>query len=324
MRAALILGDGPAGLLAAIALRRAGWEVEIAPGRRVARAHHGHIHQIAATTIAGIEAIAGRNLAGWSVADQLRIDGDAPPAVVQAPIVDAPALVRALSRRAIELGAVVTSPRAAIPMARQAFGLTVDASGSGVLASRTAGLEVAIDESDATDICWTWRGSFGDDALPWMIAARNLGGAASLWLCRHAEGRCTMTVRTADDEERPGSPFRLLDSLMLAAGHDGARRMGGLRLDCTPARHCAPYARRVEVRGAPRGTPLIRIGDGLIQTAPRFGQGFAQIVEQIDLMRPAIVGDTSLPDAVAAIEASADRRWLAAMIGSASKSLLAA
>ena len=322
----MVLGDGPAGLLAAIALRRAGWAVDIAPGRRATRAHHGHVHQIASATIERVEAIAGQGVAGWSAADQLRIDGDARPTMIQAPIVDPAALVRALSRRAIGLGAQFVEPRMELPIERNPYSLLVDASGSGVLASRTVGLDVAIDESDATDMCWTWRGTAGSRDDRWMIAARSVGvaGAANLWLTRTADGRCMMTIRCADHVDHPGSPFRLLDSLMLAAGHDWARRMGKICLHAAPVRHNAPFARRVEVTGPAGGTPLVRIGDGLIQTAPRFGQGFAQIVEQIDLMHPAITGDTSLANAADAIEASADRRWLAAMIGAASQSLLAA
>ncbi|PZQ21687.1 MAG: hypothetical protein DI569_11120 [Sphingopyxis macrogoltabida] len=324
MRAALVIGDGPAGLLAAIALRRAGWAVQIAPGRRTARAHHGHVHQIAPATIAGIEAIAGRRVAGWSLADQLRIDGHAPSRVVAAPLVDPAALVRALSRHAVEAGAGFAEPCMAIPIGGEAFGLLVDASGSSVLASRTPGLHVAIDESDATDICWTWRGTAGRSDAPWTIAARNVGRADGLWMIRTAEGRCTMTVRSPHGGDEDGTPFHLLDSLMLAAGHDWARRMGGVRLDRNPVRHCAPYARRVEVALSPGAIPLVRIGDGLIQTAPRFGQGFAQIVEQIGLLQVVIAARGTPADAIASIETSADRRWLAAMVGVASQPLVAA
>lgn len=324
MRTALVMGDGPAGLLAAITLQRAGWMAKIAPGRRGARTHHGHVHQISFTTMAKIEAVAGQGVAGWSAADLLRIDGAAPPVMTQAPIVDPAALVHALSRRAIELGAKLVEPRMAIPVEDKAFDLLVDASGSAVLAGRTAGLDVAIDESDAIDECWTWRGTAGSGDDRWTIAARDVAGAAGLWLTRAVDGRCMMTVRCADCGESPVSPFRLLDSVMLAAGHDWSRRMGKIVFDPNPVRHRAPFARRVEVTRSAGGPPLLRIGDGLIQTAPRFGQGFAQIAEQIELMRAALASGSSPASAVATIEASADRRWLAAMIGAASEPLLAA
>lgn len=324
MRAALIMGDGPAGLLAAIALRRAGWAVQIAPGRRAARAHHGHVHQIAPATIVAIDTIVGQRVAGWSHANQLCIDGDAPPRIVEAPLVDPIALVQALRRRAVEAGAIFVGPCIAIPIEQKMFGLLIDASGSSALASRTSGLHVKIDESEATDICWTWRGMAGSGAVPWMIAARDVGGADGLWMMRTADGRCTMTVRFPDGGSAAGAPFHLLDSLMLAAGHDWARRMDGVRLAPDPVRHCAPYARRVEVTASPDAIPLVRIGDGLIQTAPRFGQGFAQIVEQIGLLQSVIATCAPPSDAIAAIETSADRRWLAAMVGIASQPLVAA
>ena len=324
MRAALVMGDGPAGLLAAIGLQRAGWMAKIAPGRRGARTHHGHVHQISFATMAKIEAVAGQEVAGWSAADLLRIDGAALPSMMKAPIVDPAALVGALSRRATELGAKLVGPRMAIPVEDRSFDLLVDASGSGVLASRTAGLDVAIDESDAIDECWTWRGTAGSGRDCWTIAARDVADATSLWLTRAVDGRCMMTVRCADYDENPVSPFRLLDSVMLAAGHDWGRRMGKIRFDADPVRHRAPFARRVEVTRSAGGPPLLRIGDGLIQTAPRFGQGFAQIVEQIELLRSALASGSSPASAVSTIEASADRRWLAAMIGAASEPLLAA
>ena len=324
MRTALVMGDGPAGLLAAIGLQRAGWMAKIAPGRRGARTHHGHVHQISFATMAKIEAVAGQEVAGWSAADLLHIDGAASPAMMKAPIVDPAALVDALSRRATELGAKLVGPRMAIPVEDKSFDLLVDASGSGVLASRTAGLNVAIDQSGAIDECWTWRGRAGSGRDCWTIAARDVADATSLWLTRAVDGRCMMTVRCADYDESPVSPFRLLDSVMLAAGHDWGRRMGQIRFDADPVRHRAPFARRVEVTRSAGGPPLLRIGDGLIQTAPRFGQGFAQIAEQIELMRAALASGSSPASAGATLEASADRRWLAAMIGAASKPLLAA
>jgi hypothetical protein len=322
MPRALVIGDGPAGLLAAITLRRAGWSVQIAAGRPGARPHHRHVHQIAPSVLTAIERLAGSKLTGWRVADHLWIDSASPARALSAPMVDPAALVAALGWRAANVGVTETTPRTNLAAEAWRFDLLVDASGSGVLASRTPTLDVAIDESDVIDECWSWRGRAESSGAPWSIAVRD--EALALLLTRDESGTCILTARAMDAPAPLLDPARLLDRMMVAVGHRWALRMGDLHLVPGPLRHRAPFARRIRVTRRADGPPLLRIGDGLIQTAPRFGQGFAQIVEQIDAMAPAIAGTRSLQEGIESVEASADRRWLTTMMGTAISQTIAA
>ncbi|MBK9269757.1 MAG: hypothetical protein IPM67_14105 [Sphingomonadales bacterium] len=179
MPRALVIGDGPAGLLAAITLRRAGWSVQIAAGRPGARPHHRHVHQIAPSVLTAIERLAGSKLTGWRVADHLWIDSASPARALSAPMVDPAALVAALGWRAANVGVTETTPRTNLAAEAWRFDLLVDASGSGVLASRTPTLDVAIDESDVIDECWSWRGRAESSGAPWSIAVRGRGAGAA-------------------------------------------------------------------------------------------------------------------------------------------------
>lgn len=325
---ALIVGDGIAGLLAACVLRRAGWNVGIARRRHAERPHHHHAHAVSKETIDRIEGLCGARLPGWAMGDAIALSDCGGRSDRPRPLFDPISFCEGLDRLAHRLGAnfhggvdISLSDddgwrwRAGDGREGRAD-LLIDAGGAGSSASRTAAIRLDMDELDAVDRCWTWRGAAIGEARGWAIAARGIGGADAL-LARQADGSFRMTVRPAS--ALPPEPQRLLDAIMMAAGGEWAVRMGAIRLEAAAARFQAPYARRTRLTNRAALPPMIRIGDALLQTAPRFGQGMAQIARHAALLASGLARGTPLPDIGTEIENDAAQGWTTMLFAAAAQ-----
>lgn len=321
---ALVVGDGIAGLGAAIVLARAGWVVHCAGTRTGKSAHHRrHAHLTSAAVVAKLEGVAGGLLGGWATGAALVWDANGRRDETPRPIVSAEALREGLARRAEASGAhwqhnLVVEPSANAAVWQWSAGtgtgtadLLVDATGSGHWLGRMRGVDVTIEELAGTDRCWSWTGLNDGPPQPWLLAARAPETSAAL--LRGPDGQLRLTLR------QPGGampdPAAALDRLLLGAKAAWAARIGTIALDPRPLRHDSPLARRTLVSDPASLPPLVRIGDGLIQTAPRLGQGIAQIAEQLDALATAAAESRPLRQWQASLGALAERRWSGLVLG---------
>jgi 2-polyprenyl-6-methoxyphenol hydroxylase-like FAD-dependent oxidoreductase len=321
---ALVMGDGIAGLGAAIVLARAGWQVTLAgPRRGKLASHRSHAHLTSAAVLCQLERTLGGALEGWARGAALVWDESGPRDAADRPILAAEALRESLAVRAAEAGVgfhthgtVTALPNGASWLWSSGdrgkdADLVVDATGSGHWLGRMAGVAVCVDELAGTDRCWSWTGLNDGPAKPWLLAAR--GRAQSALLLRGPDGRIRLTLR------QPGpaapDPLAALDRLLVNAGAQWAERIGTIALDPRQLRHDSPLARRTLLSLDTPLPPLVRLGDGLIQTAPRLGQGIAQIAEQLEALANALAARMPIPQWQAQLDVLADRRWAGLMLG---------
>ena len=320
---ALVMGDGLAGLGAAIVLARAGWRVALGRNATDRRGHRRHAHLAAREVLQGLEKLTGGALDGWQMgaaaawdaATGQRDDG-------ARAIVAAEALRTALVRRAGGIGvSFLDDTRLAPPLGEQGWAwqaqgdagtadLLVDASGSGHLLGRLPGIAVAIDELEGLDRCWSWTGTNDGPATPWLLCARTDEDSAVLM--RGPDGVIRLTLRGACEAEP--APLAALDALLLGAGAAWAARIGNIALDPKPLRYDSPLARRSTISEAELLPPMVRIGDALIQTAPRLGQGIAQITEQLAALKAGLSSAAPPRRLQDALDALANRRWAGLMM----------
>ena len=322
---ALILGDGIAGLLAASVLRRAGWDARVAGRGKGTLPHHRHAHAVSETIVGTIEALCGDHLPGWEMADAIAITDSGWRDETRRPLLDPAGFAAALRWQATRLGARFGGEPAIVAdgdVWRWDDGaghggpadLLIDASGAGAAVGRIAGVDLAMEELDTVDRCWTWHGTSAGPGCAWTIAARAILASDAL-LVRRNDGGFRMTVRSAS--AAPPDPRLLLDAILVAVGGAWQSKMGAIRLDPVAIRHQAPFARRTLVGNRESLPPTIRLGDALIQTAPRFGQGIAQIARHAELLASGLSESRGLWEIATAIKEEAAQRWTAMVIAAA-------
>jgi hypothetical protein len=321
---ALVMGDGIAGLGAAIVLARAGWQVAVASARRGKPAsHRTHAHLTSAAVLCQLERALGGAFEGWARGAAMVWDENGRRDAADRPILAAEALRQSLAARAAAAGVgfhadgtVTARPNGASWLwgsgdRDRDADLVVDATGSGHWLGRMEEITVSIDELAGTDRCWSWVGLNDGPAEPWLLAMR--GRAQPALLLRGPDGQIRLTLR------QPGpaapEPLAVLDQLLLGAGAAWAARIGTITLDPRPLRHDSPLARRTLVSACTPIPALVRLGDGLIQTAPRLGQGIAQIAEQLDGLAGALAAHMPISQWQTQLDALADRRWAGLMLG---------
>lgn len=321
---ALIVGDGIAGLGAAIVLARAGWRVDVAAARAGKSAsHRQHAHLTSAAVMAQLEANLGGALSGWAMGSAVVWDEAGRRDEGERPILCAEALRRSLAGHAARSGMrwhdamAVTPPTDAAGWHWRAGAMAgiadvlFDATGNGHWLGRMAGIAVTIEELAGRDRCWSWCGLNDGPHQPWLIAAR--GTALSAVLLRTADGTLRLTLR------QPGTdtpdPVATLDGLLIGAGAGWAGRIGTIALEPRALRHDSPLARRTLVSASAPLPPLVRLGDGLIQTAPRLGQGIAQIAEQLEALADALAACLPPPEWQRSLDRLAQQRWAGLMLG---------
>lgn len=317
---ALIIGDGIAGLLAACVLRRARWNVRIIRRSHPERPHHRHAHMVCKTTIDRIEGLCGARLPGWAMGDAIALSGCGAHADMTRPLFDPVAFADGLAQSANRLGVDLLEGVHVSPSQdgnwrwtdnrgrADKADLLIDAGGAGTSVGRISEVQLDMEELDVIDRCWTWHGVSTGIPRGWTIAARGIAAVDALFV-RQVDGAFHMTVRPAS--ALPPEPQRLLDAVMMAAGGQWAIRMGAIRLEAEAARFQAPFARRTKIANRAALPPMIRIGDALLQTAPRFGRGIAQIARHADLLASGLSCEMRLPDIGIAIEEDAARGWTA-------------
>lgn len=321
---ALIVGEGIAGLGAAIVLARAGWQVAAAAPRYGKPAsHRQHAHLSSPAVMAQLEASLGTRPGGWAMGRAAVWDAAGRRDESERPILCAEALRRSLAARAARSG-VRWHANLAVTPSTDAAGwhwragalsgtadVLVDATGSGHWLGRMAGIAVTIEELAGRDRCWSWSGLNDGPHQPWLIAAR--GTARSAVLLRAADGTLRLTLR------QPGTntpdPVAALDGLLIGAGACWGGRIGTIALEARALRHDSPLARRTQVSASTPLPPLIRLGDGLIQTAPRLGQGIAQIAEQLDALADALAAGLPPTEWHCRLDRLAQQRWAGLMLG---------
>lgn len=319
---ALVMGDGLAGLGAAIVLARAGWRVALARNAADRRTHRHHAHLAARDVLQGLEKLTGGALDGWQMGVAAAWDATGRRDNGPRAIVAAEALRGALMRRSDGLRVSFLDDTRLAPQrdergwAWQAQGdagtaaLLVDASGSGHLLGRLPGRAVAIDELEGLDRCWSWTGTNDGPATPWLLCARS--DADSAVLMRGPDGVIRLTLRGECDASP--DPIAALDKLLLGAGAAWAARIGTIALDPRPLRHDCPLARRSTISEVELLPPMVRIGDALIQTAPRLGQGIAQITEQLAALKAGLSSAAPPRRLQDALDVLANRRWAGLMM----------
>jgi hypothetical protein len=288
--------------------------------------HRSHAHLTSAAVLCQLEgALGGALHGGWATGPAVVWDESGRCDATDRPIVAAEALRQCLAARAaaagvgFHTGCTVTPRRdgrswhwcSSDGAGAGNADLVVDATGSGHWLGRMAGVAVSIDELAGTDRCWSWTGLNDGPARPWLLAAR--GRTQSALLLRGPDGQIRLTLR------QPGvaapDPLASLDRLLVGAGAEWAARIGTIALDPRLLRHDSPLARRTLVSADTPIPALVRIGDGLIQTAPRLGQGIAQIAEQLDAMAGALAARMPVSQWQTQLDALADRRWAGLMLG---------
>ncbi|MFN4020438.1 MAG: FAD-dependent oxidoreductase [Erythrobacter sp.] len=319
---ALIVGDGIAGLGAAIVLARAGWQVTLTgPHAGKAALHREHAHLTSAAVMAKLERVAGSPLGGWRVAPAAVWDDSGWRDEAARPVIAVGAMRHSLAERADALGVALRRGCAIDPLPGDGgwhwrtknhagtADLLVDATGSGHFLGRLAGFAVTLEELAGMDRCWSWTGTNDGPLQPWLIAAR--GAMQSAVLLRGPDGRLRLTLRQSSSAAP--DPRTALDRLLVGAGAQWAARIGSVALDPRPLRHDSPLARRTVVKAHAPLPALIRLGDGLIQTAPRLGQGIAQIAEQLGALADALAAGLAPAEWQCGLDRLAQQRWAGLM-----------
>lgn len=319
---ALVIGDGVAGLGAAIVLARAGWRVDCARPRAQRASHRRHAHLTSAEAIAQLQHVTGGPLEGWALGKAAVWDDNGQRDDTARPILSAETLRDSLARRASTAGVLWRDDvRLAAPSGQtdrwhwsiggraSSADLLVDATGSGHMLGRVPRIEITIEELSGTDRCWSWTGANDGRQEPWLLAAKS--ARASVVLLRGPDEIVRLTLRDlACPQNSPApDPLVVLDRLMLGAGAEWLGQIGTIALDPQPLRYDSPIARRSRIAEQGALPPVVQIGDALIQTAPRLGQGIAQIAQQLAALAAAVAGGTPPARLHSALDPLAERRW---------------
>ncbi len=319
---ALVMGDGIAGLGAAIVLVRAGWRVDCARARNQRASHRRHAHLTSAEAMTQLQHATGGPLGGWALGKAVVWDDNGRCDDTARPILSAELLRDSLAQRASAAGVVWRDDVQLAPPSGQtdrwhwsaggramSADLLVDATGSGHMLGRLPGIAITIEELSGTDRCWSWAGANNVRQEPWVLAATHRG--ASAVLLRGPDGVVRLTLRDLARAQGSAAPDPLaaLDRLLLGAGAAWLGQIGTIALDPQPLRHDNPLARRSHIDGRDALPPVVQIGDALIQTAPRLGQGIAQIAQQLAALAAAVAGGTPPARLHSALAPLVERRW---------------
>lgn len=317
---ALVIGDGIAGLGAAIVLARAGWQVDCARlPQQHARVSMG-AQSTDANVIAQLELLTHGSLGGWALGPTAMWDASGRREDSARPILSVDAIRNALRERAESFGvALFNASKLAVSAdgscdwvwrsGGQVFScnLVVDARCSDVGLEQLPGLQIQLDELCGGLRCWRWTGVSDGSKSPWLLKARGMP-------------RAEMLIRGPDDDlqlmicdagHTPPDPAAALDRLLLGAGASWLPRLGRIMLEPASQSHDCPLARRSRVAGNGGMPPVVLIGEALIRTAPWFGHGIAQITEQLAALSAALAAGTPPEGLIGAIQPLADRRWAA-------------
>lgn len=320
MPRALVIGDGIAGLGAAIVLARAGWRVDCArlsQRRDFARAQ---AQFTSPGVIAQLELLTGGSLGGWALGPAAIWDASGRREDSARPIVSVDAMRRALRERADSFQVALFE---ASNLAVRADGgaawcwrsggpvlscdLVVDARCSAAEPGQLPGLQVQSDELFGAFRCWRWTGVSDGCEGAWMLAASGMPRAEMLIRGPDAD----LQLMMCDTGDVPPDPVAALDRLLLGAGASWLPRLGRIVLEPDALWHGRPLARRRRVAATGAMPPLVLIGAALIQTAPWLGQGIAQIAEQLAALSAALAAGTPPEGLIGAVQPLADRRWAA-------------
>ena len=313
---ALIFGDGLSGLGAACVLARAGWRVVMAEGKSVNNARYGHVHLTPESGLRQLQSLTGGTLEGWQSVDALCLSGstDGRDRLLRPmPLIAPDALRESLLRRAGALGVEWQSIADLHQIDthiwgwqdRQRADLLIDASGHGQALAAVSSIDIVQDEMAQRDVCHSWTGNAAGDPDAFLIIARQILGC-DVALARFADGRCVMTTRGLPS---PHAPQMLLDAIMLASDAAWAQRLGTISFAKTPARYSAPLARVTTVTNADALPPVLLIGDALMQTAPRFGQGISQLTQHLTALSDALENGDNLHGLSQTLHRQAEARW---------------
>lgn len=316
IKTALVLGNGLSGYASACLLARAGWRVVVAQpaSNKALSSRYAHVHVVPEGVLRRLDRLTGA-AQSWESVDALCLTtgGDR---VLRPMALVAPDDARdALKTRADALGVEHAEVSKVIPCGnhwaftapntRMRADLLIDASGTGQALARNPGVDIVQEEMAVRDVCHSWTGQAEGPADPLLMLARGVLGCDTV-LARFADGRVRMTIRGLPV---PPNADMLLDALMLASDAAWAQRMGGIRVSTTPVRYAAPLARLTEIENADALPPALLAGDALLQTAPRFGQGVAQMTMHLTALAAALDTGRSLRDLAAQLHQHAAAQW---------------
>lgn len=343
---ALVLGGGVAGLAAAIALSRSGYQVQLleARDRDQPSPRHVHVHRLVPEAIADLEhltsgptsgltsglpsalAEAGGQSGRWGQARQGQLTWHGNTWIADLSMIER-ALAAVAEAQGVRLGfgdAVETL--APGPVGWQATtpsgspmtaDLLVDATGGGRI---SLGLlephlpDLTLDDLGSAQVYVSWQGS-GEPGPAWMVgwaaASDGAGGTALTGLMQTtADGRVRLTCRHATDAGPGQAPP--LEAIRQAGGPELAQRLDRVSLQDRPVRYLTPGARRVDLdavdlSGLP---PLILVGDALLQSPPRFGEGMRHALDHARQIEAALSRNTHPHQIARDLSLSARRVWL--------------
>lgn len=170
--------------------------------------------------------------------------------------------------------------------------------------------DVALDDLGSPQGYVSWRGR-APGAETWLLA---WGSAASLegLIQSTASGRIRLTCRHGAGAAAPETPP--LGEIMESGGDEMARMLGGVRFESKAVRYWAPAARRIALDEMPvteRPLPVL-VGDALVQTPPRFGEGIRQALNHAERLGAMLSGGTAVHGLARELALDARRVWLGA------------
>ena len=313
---ALIFGDGLSGLGAACVLARAGWRVVMAEGKTTGNARYGHVHLTPESSLRQLQRLTGGALDGWQSVDALCLSGSAEgrdrllrPMPLVAPDVLRDSLLHRVVALDVEWQSIDDLHQNDAHNWEwqdcQRADLLIDASGHGQALAAVSSIDIVQDEMAQRDVCHSWTGNAAGEPDSFLIIARQILGC-DVVLARLADGRCVMTTRGLPS---PHAPQMLLDAIMLASDAAWGQRLGAMTFAKTPARYSAPLARITSIINTDALPPVLLIGDALMQTAPRFGQGIAKLTQHLAALSEALESGSNLHDLGQTLHRQAEAQW---------------
>ncbi|MFC4290995.1 hypothetical protein ACFOWX_01015 [Sphingorhabdus arenilitoris] len=305
-----VIGDGPAGLLAATALSRAGHEVTLFAPPAARTAHHRHVHRIPAATLAAMEAMAGSALDGWEIGPLLFAMGGRTETLPPQPVVDIAKLLASLRVRADAAGVKrysingrkAVSAKSGLWHAGESDGAythLIDASGAGrSVAGQIAeahGFAWSVDEIGARDHYRSFSVSTRGLTRPasWAAKAEIAGMPCDIYVACDGEGAAQITLSHSAGFPSP-CPLDVMAAFRVAGGGwaDRVFAATGQSERAAAFNACAATLLSLDLRDLAQIPPYLPIGDCLVQTRPRLGQGFTQIAAQVELITSGIAANT--------------------------------